>query len=173
MVPYDTTLSSSTKSDESMALAQKWMKNCMENHKSCIAAISKVEFLPKRLVEIHGEGVDDLWIKLVESAKCEIFLGTAAADETKAVPRYGTLSHCWGKVMPYKLETGNIDECYDKIPMAKISKVFQDAIEIAFRSNLRYLWIDSLCEFPTLQDFTDITQVSYRTPSQTGKQSHP
>ena len=72
----------------------------------------------------------------MEPAKCEIFFGAPSANETKTVSRYGTLSHSWGRVIPYKLETGNIDEGYDKIPMAKISKVFQDIIKTVSRSNL-------------------------------------
>jgi hypothetical protein len=48
-----------------MALTQKRMENCRKNHKGCIVATSKVEFVSKRLIEIHDGEANDLWIKLV------------------------------------------------------------------------------------------------------------
>lgn len=48
-----------------MALTQKRMENCRKNHKGCIVATSKVEFVSKRLIEIHDGEAYDLWIKHV------------------------------------------------------------------------------------------------------------
>ena len=64
MVHYETSLSDSTESDESMMLAKKWLKDCMEKHNDCASAFPKSTFLPTRLIEIEGFDSNDLRIRL-------------------------------------------------------------------------------------------------------------
>lgn len=147
MVPYQTRLSGSTNSEESLNLAAKWIKNCMETHEACNVAFPKSGFLPTRLVEIHASVDDTLWIKLVETKGSESSLIRTFGGKTCRVP-YASLSHCWGSVMPVWLSLGNHSSFLKRIPLEEISKVFQDAIQFAYRSNIRYIWIDSLCMPP-------------------------
>ncbi|KAF1352801.1 HET-domain-containing protein, partial [Lizonia empirigonia] len=65
---------------------------------------------------------------------------------------YATLSHCWGSTMPFKLSCGNFVSCLTDVPLTRLSKVFQDAIKFAWRMDILYIWIDSLC---IIQDSSD------------------
>jgi hypothetical protein len=60
-------------------------------------------------------------------------------------PQHATLSHCWGKVNPFKLLQGNLESLQQGIPTEKLSKTFRDAIEICREIGVRYIWIDSFC----------------------------
>ena len=55
------------------------------------------------------------------------------------------MSHCWGSHMPFRLLSKNISALKKEIPVLQLSKSFQDALVIARRLGVRYLWIDSLC----------------------------
>lgn len=136
MVPYRTRLADSTASEESFEQALRWYRNCTDNHKRCSDASSVSKFLPSRLIEIESLLDGDHKIRL-----------RAREDLQHPVPAYASLSHRWGRYMPFKLTTGNLSTCWESIPFKSISKVFQDAISLAFRFDLRYIWIDSLCCF--------------------------
>lgn len=71
---------------------------------------------------------------------------------TQATPnaRYVTLSHCWGSYMPLRLLKNNISSLKQGI---RFSQTFQDAMVVAQRLGVRYIWIDSLC---IIQDSEEI-----------------
>jgi hypothetical protein len=46
MVHYETKLSGSTNSEESLGLAARWIKDCMETHQACNATFARSGFLP-------------------------------------------------------------------------------------------------------------------------------
>lgn len=134
MVHFVPKISASTDSDGSMAQATRWIKECSESHEECKAAFPKTIFVPKRLVEISGAAEDQLRICL---------------RERKTLPSevcYATLSHCWGSTMPFMLKRESLSTCLKSISLSDISKVFKDAITFAWRMNIRYIWIDSLCK---------------------------
>ncbi|KAH6694328.1 heterokaryon incompatibility protein-domain-containing protein [Leptodontidium sp. MPI-SDFR-AT-0119] len=63
---------------------------------------------------------------------------------------YVTLSHCWGKTkQPFCLKASNLDVFRTSgIPLKELPKTFRDVIDFARRlspSNVKYIWIDSLC----------------------------
>lgn len=63
---------------------------------------------------------------------------------------YAALSHSWGekeartKPVP-KTQIANIHQRLDGIGWSELTQTFRDAITIARRLNVRYLWIDALC----------------------------
>ena len=116
-----------------MAQAAKWFKECSENHEGCKAAFPKTIFVPTRLIEISGSD--------------EISLSICLRERKTLPPEvcYATLSHCWGSTMPFMLKLEKLDSCLKSIPLSGLSKVFRDAISFAWRLNIQYLWIDSLC----------------------------
>jgi hypothetical protein len=59
--------------------------------------------------------------------------------------RYIALSHCWGKSLPVKTTTENIQEHRRSIRLNKLTPTFRDAIFLSHRFGVQYLWIDSLC----------------------------
>jgi hypothetical protein len=131
---YTTELAPSSDSKESLTLATSWFSECLQSHLSCTTAFPKTSYLPTRLVEIeYSKGGE---------AKIRLCKGNGMSSGTC----YATLSHCWGSVMPFRLTNENFHACFENIPFAAISKAFQQAICFAYHLNLRYIWIDSLCE---------------------------
>jgi hypothetical protein len=58
---------------------------------------------------------------------------------------YLALSHIWGRSQFTKLTTSNFRGLRERISPSDLSQTFQDAIIVARRLGVRYLWIDSLC----------------------------
>jgi hypothetical protein len=58
---------------------------------------------------------------------------------------YLALSHIWGRSQFTKLTTSNFQDLQKSISPSDLSQTFQDAIIVARRLGVRYLWIDSLC----------------------------
>lgn len=58
MIHFESTLSPSTESNESMMQADKWFKECLETHEGCTSALPKSNFVPSRLIEIRGTDVN-------------------------------------------------------------------------------------------------------------------
>ena len=62
--------------------------------------------------------------------------------------KYLTLSHCWGtdrKKLPLQTTKGNLEAYKLGIEFDQLPKSFQDAVTIARKIDVQYLWIDSLC----------------------------
>lgn len=58
---------------------------------------------------------------------------------------YLTLSHCWGQNEVIKLTTATVDNMHVGISISELPALYQDAITVCRRLEIRYLWIDSLC----------------------------
>jgi Heterokaryon incompatibility protein (HET) len=120
---------SSTESGSSWAVAKRWFSDCATEHRLC--AQKRNEFLPTRLIDISTH--TDILPRLLETS--EIVSGI----------KYATLSHCWGKHMPKRLQQDNLLSMKTKIVFSELSKTFKDAMRITKYLGLRYIWIDSLC----------------------------
>jgi hypothetical protein len=122
----------STDSDETMEQASRWITECTEKH-DCLRDRDK-SFWPTRVLDIQLQTQDDHF-KLVEK------------DDILKEGSYVTLSHCWGHTSHLLLLKDNIGTFKSVIPLSDLPKTYVHAIKIARRLGLRYLWIDSLCEF--------------------------
>jgi hypothetical protein len=117
---------------------QAWLQDCLNNHKRCsFSHVPKDQpthkKLPTRLINI-GNPSNDIPPFLYETR------GTP--DECSS---YIALSHCWGASQIIKTETANYKTHQLGISWSKLSKTFQDAIDIARSLGVQYVWIDSLC----------------------------
>ncbi|KAK3348995.1 heterokaryon incompatibility protein-domain-containing protein [Lasiosphaeria hispida] len=129
----------STGSSETMRVALGWLQHCITTHTRCntrYQTTSDAKWLPTRLVDVgvstnSGPGIPRL--VLTESL------------EDRVEVQYLTLSHSWGKAVVFRLLTGNMEELQSQIPVGKLSKTFQHAMEITRLLGYQYLWIDSLC----------------------------
>ena len=66
--------------------------------------------------------------------------------ETNGQPhRYATLSYCWGSAQTIKTSQTNIRKFQAGIDWNALPKTFQEAVIVALRLEIRYLWIDALC----------------------------
>ncbi|KAF4629849.1 hypothetical protein G7Y89_g8298 [Cudoniella acicularis] len=120
--------------EQIISLAQGWMHSCLMTHKKCNLATSKTT--PSRLLYIGNDKVR-LWERPRNSTTSLI---------------YSTLSHCWGDTLLLKLQKHNISEFSKEIPDSKLCKTFLDAISIARKLHIDYIWIDALC---IIQDEND------------------
>lgn len=68
---------------------------------------------------------------------------------------YITLSHRWGLNNFNRLTTDNLAALEDGMPITTLRKTFQEALIIARRMNIPYVWIDSLCIIQEGDDFAD------------------
>jgi hypothetical protein len=104
------------------------------SHETCLSGSKASTFLPKRLLEVTKRSDSNWKIQLRETYNMD--------------PRtpYVTLSHCWGNYMPFKLTSDNLRRCRKFIPFMKLSKTFQDAIEMTEFLGFNFIWIDSLCK---------------------------
>ncbi|KAH6664626.1 heterokaryon incompatibility protein-domain-containing protein [Halenospora varia] len=120
-------LSTRLDSDECFAFIHERIQNCYASHSKCRGSFSTP--LPKRVLSIGSTSKDA--IKLVEPS------GIQAA--------YIALSHCWGGLQPIKTISSSLAEMQANIEWNDLSRVFQDAITVARRLGIEWIWIDSLC----------------------------
>jgi hypothetical protein len=66
--------------------------------------------------------------------------------------RYCALSHRWGAIQPLMLKQPLIAKFAENIPFDSIPATFQDAIKLANKLGIEYIWIDSLCIIQDSQD---------------------
>jgi hypothetical protein len=111
-----------------------WIKNCVENHVKCKRTVSVMDKfqLPTRLLDITKE--DNC--RLVSATSLKI---------TSTPEQYATLSHRWARNGMSRLLRENEAVLMEGIHTTDLPLVFQDAITVARRLSLHYLWIDALC----------------------------
>lgn len=111
-----------------------WLAICSESHQSCRS--EQQHRPPSRLVSIGSNAV-----KLV------------ITKGLQTLPRYATLSYCWGQKPFTKLKRHNLDIFLDRgIPLEELPQTFVDAIDVTRQLGLEFIWIDALC---IIQEETD------------------
>jgi hypothetical protein len=115
-----------TGSEESLNTVAVWLKNCWENHIHCKSAERP---LPKRVIDLGG--FEQGSIRLLET------------NGKKA--RYICLSYCWGSSTFLTTTTTSLDDRKRKIELSCCPTTIRDALYVAHRLGIRYMWIDSLC----------------------------
>lgn len=158
---FRTPTSGNTASGEVLNLALKWITECQ-----CVK--STTEWHPTRLIDLrelkssdftnawraHYTGaderestrrIDDLKAYLVEIADPSM----AGEFDGHDGQHYVTLSHRWGVPegrQPKRLTLDTLDEFKHGMRLGDLPRTFQDAIKLAAHmSDVRYIWIDSLC----------------------------
>jgi Heterokaryon incompatibility protein (HET) len=119
-----------TGSKETWDVALQWLQHCKTTHSKCNQT-SQANWLPTRVLNVG-----------TFSEPC---LRLHITDERPPNSQYITLSHCWGQLQIKRLLKANISEFSEGIDVAELPKTFQDAVVIARRLGIRFLWIDSLC----------------------------
>jgi hypothetical protein len=118
-------INGNTSSNESLAIVQKWLEQCVNNHDQCGQAHEAP--LPKRILDV---------------SKKDVFL----YESKKESSRYICLSHCWGASRSRSMTTSKSLSTYKKsIPWGDFSQNFKDAIDFCRRLQIQYIWIDCLC----------------------------
>lgn len=116
-------------SDASFAFIERQLAKCTRMHGACLQ--NEPSALPFRVLDIQ-DGPRN--IKL--------------SDANSGYGRYAVLSYCWGqqdRTQSLMLRRSSISQMRQHIPWDSIPPAFQDAILVAYRFQVNYLWIDSLC----------------------------
>jgi hypothetical protein len=121
-------------SDATFGKIARWIQDCDETHATCRSHQSQhseavTRYLPTRVVHIG-------------SATRQPHLHISQIQQSN---RYIALSHSWGRIPQVKTLTANIEQFKEAIIFDRLSKTFQDAICVARRLGIEYIWIDSLC----------------------------
>ncbi|KAF7948818.1 hypothetical protein EAE96_008005 [Botrytis aclada] len=127
-----------TMSDAALAQASKWYHECLLKHTTCTNSLASKYHMPTRLLRIDE---DEKNVRLV-----------VTKEEVVQDSRYSTLSHCWGNDDILKLTMSNLESFKAAISLERLPKTFIEAIFVARKLSIPYIWIDSLC---IIQDSDD------------------
>lgn len=110
-------------------VVRAWIHNCDTRHKVCAPSPGNdPPLLPNRVIDVTEDGLDP---RLVVSE------GQRG--------HYAALSHCWGGLQLLQTKAATLAQHQNCIPMDQLPKSFKDAITIARKLRIPFLWIDSLC----------------------------
>ncbi|OIW24848.1 HET-domain-containing protein [Coniochaeta ligniaria NRRL 30616] len=127
--------SSAPSSESWLPFIKSCLEECTTSHKGC-RGTTEVK-IPTRILDIDAlrNGTED------HHADVHL-IRTSPTQKT----RYATLSHSWGPDgIDFKLTESRRAAFEERIPFADLPATHQDAIVLARKLGLRYLWIDSLC----------------------------
>ncbi|PON22708.1 hypothetical protein TGAM01_v208394 [Trichoderma gamsii] len=95
--------------------------------------------IPNKLLHINWNARE---IKLQHSPQ-----GPPGAPGAPEMVSYATLSHCWSETDPKfpRLLKSNMRNWLAGIRIDDLPPAIHDAVEVAHRNNVHYLWIESLC----------------------------
>ncbi|KAH6663275.1 heterokaryon incompatibility protein-domain-containing protein [Plectosphaerella plurivora] len=121
--------------NKSVSVIQGWLKDC-KGHSSCQVPPSKI-FAPTRLLYVPKSDRDALCLRTANKPGLE----------------YAALSYCWGKQTPShpqhpllsRTTRDNLQARKTSIPENVLPLTIREAITVARRLGIRYLWIDLLC----------------------------
>ncbi|KAI9646051.1 Guanine nucleotide-binding protein subunit gamma [Ciborinia camelliae] len=122
----------STMTNPALMQATKWYHECSSKHIACNTALAASKtHLPSRLLRIDE---NQKYVRLVETR-----------EEVIPDSHYSALSHCWGNSDILKLTSLTRDKLKAGIPLELLPKTFIEAIFVARKMTIPYIWIDSLC----------------------------
>lgn len=114
------------------------MEECIKNHSECKKKTTKPAFVPKRLLDLGGSKTSS--VKLIEHME------TLCLGDAENQIQYATLSYCWGSAVPMTTTKANKHEHETTgIDVQTMPATFQDAVYVAKKLQIPYLWIDALC----------------------------
>lgn len=150
-LPYPSTIATTEPSNTNIQLesstqpllkqVKAWIYSCNEGHSKCQEDVDKT-WCPSRLISISS---------VLGLPKAKLVLREELEPLSEIVV-YFALSHKWGTRKFNTLQSANLQEYRQQIPIFELRKTFQDAIQITLDLGISYLWIDSLC---IIQDSRD------------------
>ncbi|KAK3361032.1 heterokaryon incompatibility protein-domain-containing protein [Lasiosphaeria ovina] len=108
-----------------------WLRKCLESHSLCAISTHSNPPLPARVLDLGSRSGTEQGIRLVNGLN-------------RHGP-YVTLSHAWGRSRVITTTASTIQQRRDGISLSELSQTFRDAVTVARKLLVRYLWIDSLC----------------------------
>lgn len=129
------TLGRPLQSDECIAIASRWLEECITQsghaHKYCSKMKQNNYPMPSRAINVGlADGSQEPYLQPMPAG---------------AMGQWVALSHCWGSAVTLNTTKDTLKLREKKIPFKELPLSFQDAITITRKLGYRYLWIDSLC----------------------------
>jgi hypothetical protein len=115
-------------SGHNVALASAWMKECIKEHEFCSAQTR--HRLPTRILHVGSIDKDPRLLEVASKGSPE---------------KYAALSYCWGESLPLITTTTNLEQMKRGIPIDSLPHTLRDAVFVARKFGITYLWIDALC----------------------------
>lgn len=129
-------LSPNLSSGETIECIKAWYRNCLDCHDQCAQRSKGASWLqlPTRLIDIGSFGSKTCRLRLTNSDSLD-FISEG----------YLTLSHRWGQSKPLQLNSSTAEALEAGILISDLPNCFQDAVFLAHKLGIHYLWIDSIC----------------------------
>ncbi|KAK4113670.1 HET-domain-containing protein [Canariomyces notabilis] len=125
-IDYAQAISPTAGGEECLKWVGDSIAHCETNHPCC--QLPKQTLLPTRVIDVGSETqLPRLYISHGESG------------------RFAALSHCWGKRKPLTPTRESLAKLQQAIPTEDLPPLFHDAVILARRLQIPYLWVDSLC----------------------------
>jgi len=115
--------------EASLNRAVKWVNRCDER---CSGGCHPLAFapLPARVLDLG-----------VNAAEEDVVLYEPAAGETG---KYAALSYVGGETNPYTTTRADLEEKKKGIDVGRLPKTIGDAVRVARKLGVRFLWVDAL-----------------------------
>ncbi|RSL74086.1 hypothetical protein CEP53_000463 [Fusarium sp. AF-6] len=125
-------------SEDTARVIDEWYHGCLNRHQHCSRrsfgnAASELR-LPTRLIDVGSTGSKEFCLRTTGPGRLESLKGG-----------YVTLSHRWGSLPFLQLDDDTKQDLEAGMPIMNLPATFRDAVSIAHRLGIQYLWIDSLC----------------------------
>ncbi|KAH7137859.1 heterokaryon incompatibility protein-domain-containing protein [Dactylonectria macrodidyma] len=120
-----------TKSASIIQLAQRWIKDCTDNHCKCSQKAGSKRPLPTRLIDV-GPNTQLSTVRLVSTR------------QLAASTLYIALSYCWGGTKVLKLTAATEKELKRGVSISRLPRTIQDAVWVTPQLDMRYIWVDSI-----------------------------
>lgn len=130
--PRSLPLGLTTSSRSSWNRAVDWIAECLQTHELCKQRTSTERFHPTRLIDVES----------LENPN-EVRLVNSSTDEVSG--DYVALSYRWGVSSALQLTSATLGPFRTGVSTDQLPQTVQDAILIARRLKIKYLWVDALC----------------------------
>lgn len=151
--PYE----SNVDSDVSWDFARRCLDTCREKHGRCRERLTDVSDSWLRGVG-KGLGSERIDMANIPSRLLHVQAGTGSniklvkvdtlSDQEQAVlcsSGFAALSYCWGGQQSLTLTKSKSQHLHGGFSSSELPKTIQDAVRVARKVGLRYLWVDALC----------------------------
>ncbi|KAI2623079.1 heterokaryon incompatibility protein-domain-containing protein [Hypoxylon sp. NC1633] len=118
-------------SDETFSQLRENLNSCLRMEKIHIDCRNTAgSYVPSRLLKLDACSQDPPKVRL------------CSPDEPTP---YAVLSYCWGGDQTHKTTSMNLAANYISIAWDSLPRTIQDAIQVAVKIGLEYIWVDSIC----------------------------
>jgi hypothetical protein len=114
------------------------MTQCFNKHPECRPNSRPQKWYPTRLLDVGFQS---------SHASIDAIVKLHVPQQQETSGDYITVSHRWGNKVPLRLTREYEADLGAGVCVRDLPKTFADAVKIAWKFKIQYIWIDSLCIF--------------------------